>query len=133
MKCPNCGQDLAPGAESCPACSSSLAGADTPPVPGAPDLVTILETNDPSLLPVLQSLLQAEGIPCVVTNEVAQDFIGYGRLVTGFNPVIGPAHLQVAPENVEAARALIAFHVAPTDTASDETSADAAPDEAPAD
>ncbi len=80
-------------------------------------MVTVLATDDPSLFPVLRSLLEAEGIPCAVTNDVTQDFIGLGRLVTGFNTVIGSAELQVAPENVEAARALIAQHVAPDEEA----------------
>lgn len=83
----------------------------TPETNDAPDLVTVMATDDPSLFPVLQSLLEAEGIRCVIANQVAQDVIGMGRLVTGFNPVIGPALLQVAPEDLDAARELIAHHI----------------------
>lgn len=75
-----------------------------------PVLVTVLETHDPLLTPVVQSLLEAEGIPCSVLNEFTQDLIG-SRLVLGYNPVLGPIRVQVEAQHEEAARELIAHHL----------------------
>ncbi|MFN8587188.1 MAG: DUF2007 domain-containing protein [Candidatus Eisenbacteria bacterium] len=75
-----------------------------------PVMVTVLETHDPLLTPVVKSLLEAEGIPCVVLNEFTQDLLG-SRLVLGYNPVLGPMRVQVESANEEAARELIAHHL----------------------
>ncbi len=114
MNCPKCGHELSESAERCPACNADLAPAaeDEKAVPA--DMVTVLESTDPTLIPVVRALLEAEGIRCMVENERLQDLIGGGRIVTGYNIVVGPAYLQVAPEDEEAARALIAQHLPET-------------------
>jgi predicted ATP-dependent serine protease len=114
VNCPNCGHDLPESAERCPACNAELTweADDAEPEVELAELVTVLETADPTLIPVVRSLLEAEGIPCTVEFERMQDLIGGGRMGTGYNVILGPTHLQVAPEDVEAARALIEHHVA---------------------
>jgi hypothetical protein len=113
VNCPNCGHEIPESAERCPACNLELAGipddAGADPLPD--ELVTVLESGDPTLIPVVRSLLEAEGIHCVVENEMLQDMMGGGRFGMGFNPVVGPVHVRVAPEDEEAARALLAHHV----------------------
>ncbi len=114
MKCPNCGHELPETAERCPACSAELVDDDVVEVgaEGAEELVTVLESTDPTLWPVVKSLLESEGIECWVENERMQDLVGVGRVLMGYNPITGPAYLQVAPKDEEAARALIAHHIA---------------------
>jgi hypothetical protein len=116
VNCPKCGHDLPESAERCPACNAELtetiAASEDVPV----ELVTVLESPDPTLLPVVRSLLEAEGIRCWIENEALQDLIGGGRMVTGFNPIVGPAYIQVAPEDEEAARALIAHRFPSAET-----------------
>lgn len=116
MNCPNCAHELPESAERCPACNVELAGSDDVETSEAPQaLVTVLETTDATLIPVVRSLLEAEGIACTPANEVSQDMLGWGRLGVGYNPLLGPAFLQVALADEEAARALIAHHFAAVD------------------
>jgi hypothetical protein len=78
------------------------------------DLETVLVSSDASLLPVVRSLLEAEGIPCFVQGELMQDFLGLGRLATGANQIFGPVEVQVPKERAQAARDLLeAANVAP--------------------
>jgi hypothetical protein len=77
--------------------------------------VTVLETYDPLLPPVVQSLLEAEGIPCFVLNEFTQDLIG-SRVLLGGNQVLGPIRIEVDATNEEAARELIAHHISTIET-----------------
>ena len=116
MNCPNCGHELPDSAERCPACNLELAGSDDEELSGvSAGLVTVIETSDATLIPVVRSLLEAEGIPCTIANEMSQDMLGWGRLGVGYNPLLGPALLQVALADEEAARALIAHHFAASD------------------
>ena len=115
MDCPKCGRDIAEGVSRCRHCDVPLtwveeAGEDPAHRPDA--LVTVLKTTDPMLMPVVRSLLEAEGIPCTASNEVLQDVMGGGRLGTGFSVIVGPMVLQVASEDEDEARALIAHHMA---------------------
>lgn len=80
-----------------------------------PTMVTVLETHDALLTPVVKSMLEAEGIPCVVLNEFPQDLIG-SRLVLGYNPLLGPMRVQVESQHAEAARDLIALQLSPAET-----------------
>ena len=87
-----------------------------------PAMVTVLETHDALLTPVVKSLLEAEGIPCVVYNEFPQDLIG-SRLVLGYNPLLGPMRVEVAAEHADAARELVDHHLsaAEADALADES------------
>jgi hypothetical protein len=75
-------------------------------------LVTVLTSSDPMLIPVVRSLLEAEGIAGTVANDVLQDLMGGGRLGAGSSILAGPVSLQVAAEDEAEARALIGHHVA---------------------
>ena len=70
------------------------------------DLVTVLETSDPALLPVVESLLLGAGIPYLVHGEEAMSMLPIG--------VIGPftrrglaARIMVKPEDAETATELL--------------------------
>lgn len=94
MNCPKCAHELPENADRCPDCGASLL-----------ELVTLGTGVDPMLFPVLHSLLESEGIACLMTNEGAQDAVGIST----------PARLQVALKDAEAARELIAHHIAALD------------------
>lgn len=94
--------------------------------------VTVLETYDPLLPPVVRSLLEAEGIPCFVLNEFTQDLIG-SRVLLGGNQVLGPIRIEVDAQQAEAARELITHHISmiETDEAEAEAEAEAPETETP--
>ncbi len=112
MNCKSCGHALDDGATRCPACGAEVElfeAGDPGRVPDA--LVTVLETQDATLVPVVRTLLEAEGIPVVVENEELLEMIGLVRFPADDNPIVPHAIIQVAAEDAEAARALIAHHM----------------------
>jgi hypothetical protein len=110
MHCPRCRTEYEPGVTRCSACELDLAEGPAPPEQDAPEwveLVTVLETGDPSLLLVTKSLLDVEGIPSFVEGVGVYEGLGAGRIAESDLPM-GPGRLRVRPENVEAARELLA-------------------------
>jgi hypothetical protein len=59
--------------------------AELPPENPDADLVPIFETADVSLLPIVKSLLDAAGIPCVVQGEEALSVLPVGRWGAGIS------------------------------------------------
>ncbi len=110
MHCPRCRTEYEPGVTRCPDCDLALAEGAAPPERDEAewvDLVTVLETGDPSLLLVTKSLLEAEGVPCFVEGVGVYEGLGAGRIASADLPM-GPGKLRVHPQDVEAARALLA-------------------------
>ncbi len=102
MYCPRCGVEYQEGTKVCADCRVAL--VEERPVPARDeaewvDLVTVLTTDDESQLKVVKSLLEAEGIPCYVQGEVAEETLPVGRL---------GVRVQVRPQDAESARALLA-------------------------
>jgi hypothetical protein len=109
MYCPECGGEYREGFLECADCGVLL--VENPPEPEEhPDLelVTVLETGDPALLAVAESLLIEAEIPYVKPGDLLQDLFALGRLGTGSNPVTGPVAVQVARENADAALQILA-------------------------
>ena len=73
--------------------------------PHAP--TTVFESSDPALLAIAKTLLQDNKIYYFVAGEGLQDLFVFGRYGTGFNPIVGPARIQVARDNAERARELL--------------------------
>ena len=110
MHCPRCRTEYEPGVTRCADCELDLAEGAAPPERDEPEwveLVTVLETGDPSLLLVTKSLLDVEGIPSFVEGVGVYEGLGAGRIAEADLPM-GPGRLRVRPENVEAARELLA-------------------------
>jgi putative signal transducing protein len=106
MYCPECGSEYREGFVQCADCDVPL--VDTPPLePFHPEgeLVTVLETPDPGLIALAESLLLGADIPYLKKGDQIQDLFAAGRL--GINPVTGPVEIQVLPDQVEAARAAL--------------------------
>jgi hypothetical protein len=111
MICPECRKENLEGVTRCDACGAELLTTlDEVEEDHAEWLewVTVCEATGAATLAVVCSLLEAEQIPCVVTDALSQDLIGLGRLPDGVNLATGPARVQVPAELAEAARALIA-------------------------
>lgn len=113
MRCPECGGEFRPGITVCPDCEVELRPVSSFPPEGwvpppAYALVPVLETGNPALVAVAESLLTGSGIEYEKTAEALQDLFAWGRLGMGFNPVVGPIVLYVHNEDAEAARELLA-------------------------
>jgi hypothetical protein len=109
MFCPKCGSEYRVGFTECAECAVPLVDALTTPPPGNPDvhLVTVFESGDAALIPLVRSLLDSAGIPFVTKGEGIQDLFGWGRMPGGFSVVAGPVTFQVDEEDAEEARALL--------------------------
>jgi hypothetical protein len=109
MFCPECGTEYQAGVTSCKDCEVALVAA-LPPEPADPewvDLVTVLRSNDESQLTVAKSLLEAEGIRCLLKGSGAQGIVDFGQL-TGASLAMNPIELRVRSDDAEAARELLA-------------------------
>lgn len=109
MYCPECGGEYREGFLECADCGVLL--VKNPPEPEQhPDLelVTVLETGDPALLAVAESLLIDAEIPYLKRGDFLQDLFALGRLGTGANPITGPVAVQVAKENADSALQVLA-------------------------
>ena len=113
MFCPQCSQEYREGVATCNECGLALVA--TLPAAGHDeaewvDLVTVLKTSDLATTKVVKSLLEAEGIPCILQGEGLQDLWGLGRAGTGFNVVAGPVQVQVRPQDAVVALELLQAH-----------------------
>lgn len=111
MYCPSCGGEYREGFFQCADCDVALVETPPPisgdlPVPDL-ELVTVLETGDPALLAIAESLLQEADIPYLKKGESLQDLFALGRMAFGFNPITGPVLLQVPEEHAETASLLL--------------------------
>lgn len=108
MFCPMCGHEYYEGFVECEGCGVPL--VEDPPSPESLQdvrFVSVFKTGDPALLAVAKSLLEMASIPYFAKGEGVQDLFGLGRLGTGFNPLTGPADLQVDQRfRAEASRVL---------------------------
>ncbi len=109
MRCPDCGTSITPQAETCLQCGVRIVwDGGTAEFYPPETFVPVFVAYDPAMLPVVESLLTANGIPFVVPNEVTQDIMGLGRLAGGYNLIVGPPVVRVSSEHAQAASKLIA-------------------------
>jgi hypothetical protein len=84
MYCPECRAEYREGIEVCPDCEVQLVPTLPPEEPAA-ELVPVFETADVSLLPVVKSVLDSAGIPCVVQGDEALGVLPVGRWGAGIS------------------------------------------------
>jgi hypothetical protein len=108
MMCPICTKEFPWDVTLCPTCDVDLVERLPGPEP-APDLelVRVFVTGDAALIPFVKSLLEGEGIDHFVRGEGLQDLFGWGRMVSGFNYIVGPAEFWVRADDAERARGLL--------------------------
>ena len=109
MLCPTCGSEYRDGFVRCADCDVDLV-SDLPPPPGDErsqiQLAEVFETGDPTVMSVLESLLQDAGIDFTTSSEIAKDYYIGGRLGGSFS--FGPVKFYVRSEDAAAARDIIA-------------------------
>jgi len=108
MNCPYCGAAVEASAERCAQCDTHItwdADEATFETPGP--LVRVFTAWDPAALPVIESLLEVNGIPFEVANDFVQDFFAWGRLLAGYNTATGPPIVHVQADHADEARELI--------------------------
>jgi hypothetical protein len=64
-------------------------------------------TVPPSLVPHVQALLDAAGIPHFVKNDAVQELVGWGSAAFGYNVVTGAPVVMVEPARLEEAREIL--------------------------
>lgn len=107
MYCPECRLEYREGFTHCSDCDVDLVWQLTEP--GEPDLklIKVLETGNPALIGVIESLLDDAEIDFLTKGAGLQDLIGGGRIGTGFNTVVGPVEFWVREDQGPAARELL--------------------------
>ena len=71
------------------------------------DLVTVFDTSDPSLLPVIKSILLGADIRFLVQGEEAMSMLPVGEVIGPFTKRGLAARVQVRAEDAEVAQALL--------------------------
>ena len=110
MHCPRCRTEYEQGITRCAGCDVVLLEGPPPAAHDEAewvDLVTVLETGDPSLLMVAKSLLDVEKVPSFVEGQGVYEGLGAGRIAENDIPM-GPGRLRVHPDDAQAARELLA-------------------------
>jgi hypothetical protein len=72
------------------------------------DLVTVYDTSDPALVPVIKSLLQGADIPFLVQGDEAVAMLPVGEISGPFSRSGLAARFMVRSEDAEAAAELLA-------------------------
>ena len=109
MHCPYCGTPVVLGAASCVRCGIGIQwDGDEASFEDAGTFVEVHRALDPASLPVIESLLESNGVPFVVANEMTQDLVGLGRFAGGYNNTLGPPVVRVPASRADEARELLA-------------------------
>lgn len=108
MNCPRCGGAVEEGAPACLACGLELEWTEEPDEGDAQDdLVCVLRVTNPAVLPVLTSLLQAEGIPVALQNDAGTTTLALPDEPYPWSARHNPTRIMVPRQHEQAARALV--------------------------
>lgn len=113
MHCPRCNLEYQDGAAHCADCGVALVAG--PPIEPAeashPDITLerVFASGDAALIPLAKSLLDDAEIEYLAKGEGIQDLIGWGRLGTGLNYLVGPVEFYVASEDAASAREILRY------------------------
>lgn len=102
MICPECGFERIHADGRCARCGAAAEGSFD-----EAELVPVLRTTDPALLPVAKSVLEAAGIPCVVHGGAGVALFPLGPAGTRVSGRLTGAMLLVPRDRAEEARALL--------------------------
>ncbi len=111
MYCPECRAEFREGATTCPDCEVPLvAELSEMPELSEEDLVSVMETADVAVLPVVKSVLRAADIPFIVQGDEAMGVLPVGQI--GLGGISSGGHglsaaILVPREREEEARALL--------------------------
>ena len=102
MFCPSCRSEFRPGFSRCNDCDVDLVWELPKDAHADPRLVSVFESSDPSLVAVVQSLLDDADIPYEIRNPRAHGVLG----TDGFS--MNPTRFFVRGDDAEEARELLA-------------------------
>lgn len=109
MVCPECAGEYREGITVCPECEVALVERLPPPRPhDLMPFVTVFETADPAILPLLRSLLDGTDIPYTIRNEEALGLFPAAHVGLAVDPYSHAAEVLVPDDRAEEARALLA-------------------------
>lgn len=103
--CPTCGEFLVDRLPNDAA--SGDAGTSTTANHGDAELVVVHASSDPSEIPIVRSLLEAAGIPCLTRGEEGFDSFRGARSAFRYNPRAGEVVFLVPADLADDARALL--------------------------
>jgi len=106
MFCPECGAEFKEGITQCADCGVPLT-PEAPREPEVPEYVTILETSDLSVIPVLKTALEGAGIPFRTRGEGLMDIFPAETLGAPFHSSAGEVEIRVPVDRAEEARELL--------------------------
>ena len=107
MICPNCRSEFREGIERCPDCDVPLVKSLAEESHDQAPWVEVMETADPSLIPVLRSVLEGAGIPCAIEGEEAVGIFPVGMGDTHFAQSGIGAQVMVPADRADEALALL--------------------------
>ncbi len=103
--CPTCGEYLV---DQLPDVSAdNNAGTFTRSTGGAAELAEVHSSSDPSEIPIVKSMLEAAGIPCLIRGEEGFDSFRGSRSAFRYNPRAGAIVFLVPADLADDARALL--------------------------
>ncbi|HEX9735144.1 MAG TPA: DUF2007 domain-containing protein [Thermoanaerobaculia bacterium] len=106
MFCPECGAEYREGIARCADCDVPLV-LEAPGDSEVPKYVTILETSDLSVIPVLKTALEGAGIPYRTRGEGLMDIFPAETLGAPFHSSAGEVEIRVPAERADEARELL--------------------------
>jgi hypothetical protein len=116
MICPKCRSEYRPGFETCAECNRKLVDS-LPEAATEPDheLLAVLRTTDPALLPVAVSVLEAAGIPHIVQGAAGVSVFPLGPAAARATNRATGASILVSSDRYDEARALLETPPEPLD------------------
>ncbi len=106
MYCPQCGAEFKEGIDRCADCDVPLV-SEPPNLHDAPEYVTILETSDLSVIPVLKTALEGARIPYHTTGEDMMEIFPSEALGALLHSSAGEVKIRVPADRAEEARELL--------------------------
>ena len=101
-------------ATTCSDCGTALVTEEPvfppPPFMAWDEMVPLMHVSQPALVPVIEGLLEAEGIRHYIHGANVQDLFGAGRIGSGFNVIAGQPVLFVESERADEVRQLLGEH-----------------------
>jgi hypothetical protein len=107
MFCPRCRSEFVEGVGECPECRCALEPRSPQDDERDAELVAVFQTGDPTLLPLVQSTLEAAGVPFVTQGEEALGLLPLGQFGMGVMQPAGGAQILVPRAREAEARTLI--------------------------
>ena len=123
MFCPECGAEFREGIEQCYDCEVPL-GPDPPPEPTVPQYVTVLETSELSVIPILKTALEGAGIPYRTRGEGLMDLFPLETLGAPMHSSAGEVEIRVPEDRADEARELLNTAATVEEEPDEETSAE---------